>query len=99
MALRHVPDGRGRRVATDVSRHPSADRPTAGATPHEHEGGGGQMRQTMTTEVRLDEGKTKNCSAMRPATDCLGRSQHPSREHVASMAYRAPPHIYARTTS
>ena len=28
--LRHVPDGRGRGAATDVPRHPAADRPTAG---------------------------------------------------------------------
>ena len=27
--LRHVPDGRGRGAATDVPRHPAADRPTA----------------------------------------------------------------------
>src|SRR5438105_1304113 len=28
-ALRHVPDGRGRGTATDVGRHPVADRPAA----------------------------------------------------------------------
>jgi hypothetical protein len=36
------------------------------------------MRQTTTAEVRLDEGKAKSCSTMRPTPDRLGRSQPPS---------------------
>jgi hypothetical protein len=48
------------------------------------------MRQTMTTKVRLNEGKAKNCSAMRSATDCLGRSQHPSRAAVVARNAKKP---------
>jgi hypothetical protein len=44
----------------------------------------------MTTELRLDEGKAKNYSTMRPATDCLGRSQHPSRAVVVARNAKNP---------
>src|SRR5262252_7735729 len=40
-AVRHLPDGRGRGVASDVQRNPVADRPAAGAACASVSGGGG----------------------------------------------------------
>jgi hypothetical protein len=56
------------------------------------------MRQTMTTKVRLNEGKAKNCSAMRSATDCLGRSQHPSRAAVVARSAETLIVVFVRAT-
>ena len=55
--LRHLPAGRGRGVAADVRGYPDAHRSAAGATCAGVTGKWGQMRQTTTGEVRLDECK------------------------------------------
>jgi hypothetical protein len=53
--LHHVPNGRGRGVATDVRRHPVADRPVAGAS-----------RSSMTeTVVRCDGRRRQRCASMK----------------------------------
>jgi hypothetical protein len=46
--LRHLPDGRGRDIATDVRRNSVADRPTASAA-------GARMRSAGVTEATDDE--------------------------------------------
>ena len=52
-----VPDGRGRGAAADVPGNPVADRPAAGAAGTGMSGRSGQIRQTTTAEVCLDEGQ------------------------------------------
>ena len=50
--LHDLPDGRGRGVATDIRRHPVADRSAAGTARASMRSAGAQMRET-TAEVRL----------------------------------------------
>jgi hypothetical protein len=54
------------------------------------------MRQTMTTEVRPDEGEAKNYSAMTTATDRLGRSQHPSWARLLPGTEKNSDVVFAR---
>jgi hypothetical protein len=56
-------------TATDVQRHSVADRPAAGTTRASMIIAGGQMRQTMTADVRLDTGKAARFRASVQATD------------------------------
>jgi hypothetical protein len=51
--LRYVPDGRGRGIAADAHGHPDAHCPTSGTACPGMRSAGGQLRQTMTAEVRL----------------------------------------------
>jgi hypothetical protein len=67
----HVPDGRGRGAAADVPRHPAADRPTAHTAGAGMTGRWGQMRQSETAGVRLDERKAMGCNA---SVRSIGRS-------------------------
>jgi hypothetical protein len=55
--IRHLPNGQGRGVAEDIRGNPVADRPAAGTAQASMTGRSGQMQQTTTAEVRLDEGK------------------------------------------
>ncbi len=66
--LRDVPNGRRRGVAADVRGNPVSDRPAAGPTRASESGRWGQMRQTTTGEVRLDERKRTDCNLARRAT-------------------------------
>ena len=52
--LHHVPNGRGGGIATDVCRHPVADRPAPGTTRARMRSQRHRMWQGMTVEVRFD---------------------------------------------
>src|SRR3984893_5256677 len=65
--LCHIPDGRGRSVAEDVRGNPDVDRSATSAARARMTGGSGQMRQTTTAEVGLDEGKATSSSPGRRA--------------------------------
>jgi hypothetical protein len=61
-AVRYVSDGRGRGAAADVPGNPVADRPASGAACPGMRSAGGQMRQTTTSEVRLESRpKARGC--------------------------------------
>src|SRR6516164_3702513 len=65
--LRHVPDGRGRGAATDVRRHPVADRPAAGAACAGMTGAEVRCGHGAMVEVRLDTTKALRFgTAVRP---------------------------------
>ena len=55
--LRYVSDGRGSGTATDVRGYPLAHRAAAVTASTSMTGRLGQMRQTTTAEMRLDQGK------------------------------------------
>ena len=57
--LRHLPNGRGCSVASDVPGNPVPDRPAAGTARASMRSAAGQMRQGKTAEVRLDRGKAR----------------------------------------
>jgi hypothetical protein len=65
MVVTDVSAGRGRRVATDVQGYPDADRSAARAARTSMNGRSGQMRQTMTAQVRPDEDKATSSGASR----------------------------------
>jgi hypothetical protein len=60
-------------ATADVPRHPAADRPTAGTAGTSMTGRWGQMRQTETAGVRLDERKTMGCNASVRSIGRFGR--------------------------
>ena len=89
--LRHIPTGRGRGTATDVQRHSVADRPAAGTTRASMIIAGGQMRQTMTADVRLGTGKAARFRASVQATD----RQSPAVRAVRCLPLlKTPPRPY-----
>ena len=82
--LRHLPAGRGRGVAAHIRGYPDAHRPAVGATRAGVTGRWeGQMRQTTTGEVRLDERKATGCGLELP--DCLAANG------VAAVVFRCAP--------
>ena len=85
-ALRCLPDGRGRGAATDVRRHPVADRPAAGPSMTNRSG---QMRWTTTPEVRRDEAKAASFGFAKPsASPFLAASRAPAIEFRCSARRR-----------
>src|SRR5207253_10712627 len=67
--LHDLSDGRGRGFATDVRRHPVADRQAPGTTRARMRGAWSDVRQATTAEVRLDAGKSSRFSASAQSTD------------------------------
>ena len=55
--LRHLPNGRGRSVTSDVPGNPVADRPVAGTARASVTGKWDRMRQAETAVVRLNQGR------------------------------------------
>ena len=65
-------DGRVHGAASDVRRHPVADRPAARTASAGMTGRSGQMRQTTTAEARLDHGKAAGSGVTRPNVSPFG---------------------------
>jgi hypothetical protein len=73
-------------VAADVRGYPGAHRPAAGASRAGVTGRWGQIRQTTTGEVRLDERKATGCSLTRRATRRFG-----CKRGAAAIEFRCAP--------
>ena len=90
--LRDLPAGRGRGVATDVGRHPGADRPAAGTTRARMRGRQGQMRQATTAQVGLDPPNQRVSTLWCRQPDGFHRSlPHPERDCRCPSRSKARP--------
>jgi hypothetical protein len=86
-ALRDLPDGRGGGAATDVRRHPVADRPAA-RTASTRMRATGETRRATTPEVRPDAGGATRLSTSTRSTK--GFDRLPGTRHAICRCSRRP---------
>jgi hypothetical protein len=83
-ALRDLPAGRGRGGATDVRRHPVADRPAPGTAHPGMSGAEVSCDKAITAEVQPDEGQATSSNAPRRPIQRFGRQHRQMRSNLVA---------------